>query len=337
MQVTMKDRVAVITGGSKGIGLAVARQFAASGAKVAILARGAADLKAARELLAKDGIEVRDYVCDVSKAADIAKAHDKIVADLGPVDILVNNAGTARTMAFENITDEAWQEDLDLKLFAAIRFSRLVWPGMKARKWGRIINVLNTYAKAPAASSAPTSVSRAAGMALTKVMASEGGEHNILVNAMLVGLIMSDQWVQRHAKQAPDMDFEVFAKNLAKGTPLGAHRHGGGIRQPGVLPRLRAGIVHHRHRHQCRWRPLAGGVADIAWPILRDARCMRALLRMRSSQVPHGEERGTAARLEPWSAERRRARDPGRASAPNKKAPVAGGLFAFLRPRPWRP
>ena len=173
MQVTMKDRVAVVTGGSKGIGLAVARQFAASGAKVAMLARGAADLKAARELLAKDGLEVRDYVCDVSKASDIAKAHDKIAADLGPVDILVNNAGTARTMAFENISDEAWQEDLDLKLFAAIRFSRLVWPGMKARKWGRIINVLNTYAKAPAASSAPTSVSRAAGMALTKVMAAK--------------------------------------------------------------------------------------------------------------------------------------------------------------------
>jgi NAD(P)-dependent dehydrogenase (short-subunit alcohol dehydrogenase family) len=95
MQVTMKDRVAVVTGGSKGIGLAVARQFAASGAKVAILARGAADLKAARELLAKDGLEIRDYACDVAKAADIAKAHEKITADLGPVDILVNNAGTA--------------------------------------------------------------------------------------------------------------------------------------------------------------------------------------------------------------------------------------------------
>lgn len=221
MQITMKDRVAVITGGSKGLGLAMARRFAESGAKVAILARGAQDLKAAREELAKDGLAVRDYACDVSKASDIAKAHDEITADLGGIDILVNNAGTARTVAFENITDEAWQEDLDLKLFAAIRFSRLVWPGMKARKWGRIINVLNTFAKAPAASSAPTSVSRAAGMALTKVMANEGGEHNILVNAMLVGLIMSDQWVQRHAKQAPDMDFEVFAQGLAKGTPLG--------------------------------------------------------------------------------------------------------------------
>jgi len=221
MQITMNNRVAVITGGSKGLGLAMARRFAESGAKVAILARRAPDLKAAREELARDGLTVRDYVCDVSKAADIAKAHDKITADLGGVDILVNNAGTARTMAFENITDEAWQEDLDLKLFAAIRFSRLVWPGMKTRKWGRIINVLNTYAKAPAASSAPTSVSRAAGMALTKVMANEGGEHNILVNAMLVGLIMSDQWVQRHAKTTPDTDFEVFAKGLAKGTPLG--------------------------------------------------------------------------------------------------------------------
>jgi 3-oxoacyl-[acyl-carrier protein] reductase len=81
--------------------------------------------------------------------------------------------------------------------------------------------VLNTFAKAPAGNSAPTSVSRAAGMALMKVMANEGGEHNILVNAMLVGLIMSDQWVKRHAAQAPNMDFDEFAKNLAKGTPLG--------------------------------------------------------------------------------------------------------------------
>jgi 3-oxoacyl-[acyl-carrier protein] reductase len=221
MHVTMKDRVAVVTGGSKGIGLAVAGQFAASGAKVAILARGAADLKAARELLARDGLEVRDYVCDVSKASDIANAHEKIVADLGPVDILVNNAGTARTMAFENISDEAWQEDLDLKLFAAIRFSRLVWPGMKARKWGRIINVLNIGAKAPAAASTPTSVSRAAGMALTKAMANEGGPHNVLVNAMLVGLIVSDQWVKRHAQKAPDTDFGDFTRDLAKGVPLG--------------------------------------------------------------------------------------------------------------------
>jgi len=189
MNLTMNDRVAVITGGSKGIGLACARQFAESGAKVAIVARGAENLASARTSLAKGGLDVRDYVCDVSRPADISSAHQKIVADFGRIDILVNNAGTSRAMAFETIADEVWQQDLDLKLFAAIRFSRLA--------------------------------SRAAGMALTKVMAGEGGEHNILVNAMLVGLIVSDQWVKRHAATAPDTDFDAFTKTLAKGVPLG--------------------------------------------------------------------------------------------------------------------
>ena len=221
MDVTMKGRVAAVTGGSKGIGVAVARRFAESGARVAILARGAADLKAAREQLAKDGLQVHDYVCDVSKEQDISATYDRIVKDLGRIDILVNNAGTSRAMPFESVTDAIWQEDLELKLFAAIRLSRLVWPGMKERKWGRIINVLNIGAKAPAAASTPTSVSRAAGMALTKAMANEGAAHNILVNAMLVGLIVSDQWVKRHAAKAPDTDFDAFTRDLAKAVPLG--------------------------------------------------------------------------------------------------------------------
>ena len=221
MNVTMNDRVAIVTGGSKGLGLAMARRFAESGARVAIVARGAEDLAAARHALAKDGLMIRDYVCDVSRAADISSTFEKIVGDFGKVDVLVNNAGTSRAMSFETVTDEMWQQDLDLKLFAAIRFSRLVWPGMKERKWGRIINVLNTAAKALPPASTPTSVSRAAGMALMKVMAGEGGPHNILVNAMLVGLIVSDQWVQRHAKTAEGIDFDAFTRNMAKGIPLG--------------------------------------------------------------------------------------------------------------------
>ena len=221
MNLTMKDRVAVVTGGSKGIGIAVARRFAESGARVAILARGAADLTAAREALARDGLVVRDYVCDVAKAADIAKAHELIVADLGKIDVLVNNAGTARTLAFESISDEAWQEDLDLKLFAAIRFSRLVWPGMKQRKWGRIINVLNTGAKAPRANGAPTAVSRAAGMAFMKVLAGEGAPHGILVNGMLVGQIVSDQVARRHAREGSNTPFDDYIASVGKGIPVG--------------------------------------------------------------------------------------------------------------------
>ena len=119
MQMNMKDRVAVVTGGSKGIGFAVARAFAASGAKVAIVARGAEALQAARLSLASDGLKVADYVCDVAKAEDIRSVHGRIVSDLGDVDVLVNNAGTSRALAFEEVTDQIWQEDLDLKLFAA--------------------------------------------------------------------------------------------------------------------------------------------------------------------------------------------------------------------------
>ncbi|MDB5656674.1 MAG: short-chain dehydrogenase [Tardiphaga sp.] len=221
MKMSMDGKVAVVTGGSKGIGLAVARAFAGAGARVAIVARGADALQDARSTLVGEGLEVRDYVCDVSDSKQIVDTYDHIVADFGQVDVLVNNAGTSQAMGFESISDEIWQQDLDLKLFAAIRMSRLVWPGMKQRKWGRIINVLNTFAKAPTAKSAPTSVSRAAGMALTKVMASEGGEHNILVNALLVGLIVSDQWVKKHAAAADGTDFEDFSRKLATGVPLG--------------------------------------------------------------------------------------------------------------------
>jgi 3-oxoacyl-[acyl-carrier protein] reductase len=221
MNISLEHKVALVTGGSKGIGLAVAQAFARSGAAVAIVARGAEALQAARASFEGEGLKVRDYVCDVANASEIKAVFGRVVADLGRVDILVNNAGTSRAMAFEAVTDEIWQADLDLKLFAAIRMSRLAWPGMKQRRWGRIINVLNTAAKAPPAASAPTSVSRAAGMALTKVLAGEGGAHNILVNALLVGLIVSDQWVKRHAATAPDIEFSDFTRNLAKGVPLG--------------------------------------------------------------------------------------------------------------------
>jgi NAD(P)-dependent dehydrogenase (short-subunit alcohol dehydrogenase family) len=84
-----------------------------------------------------------------------------------------------------------------------------------------VINVLTIGAKAPRAGSAPTTISRAAGMALTKAMANEGAAHNILVNAMLVGLIVSDQWVQRHARTAPGTEFDAFTRDLAKAVPLG--------------------------------------------------------------------------------------------------------------------
>lgn len=223
----MDGRVAVITGASTGLGLAMAEEFAASGASVALLARKADALAAAKaqviKAAGKTNGKIEAYSCDVAKAAPIAETWKKVEADFGKVDIVVNNAGISHAKPFDTVTDEDWQGDLDLKLFAAIRMIRHALPGMRERKWGRIVNVLNVGAKAPTANSTPTSVSRAAGLALTKALANENGPHGILVNAMLVGLIESDQWVRRHKTAAGQgKSYDEFLAGMAKGRiPLG--------------------------------------------------------------------------------------------------------------------
>jgi 3-oxoacyl-[acyl-carrier protein] reductase len=220
MDISLAGRSAVITGASKGIGLAVATRFAASGADVAIVARGREALdQAVRTIGTTARARVAAAQGDVANAADLRRLYDEAMKAFGKIDIVVNNAGTSRTGAFEAITDEIWREDFDQKLFAAIRLTRLVWPQMKERRWGRIINVLNIGAKAPRAGSAPTSITRAAGMALTKVLAGEGAPHNVLVNAMLVGFIEADQHVQAAAKAG--IPYADYVNARAKEIPLG--------------------------------------------------------------------------------------------------------------------
>ncbi len=202
MQISLSGRAAIVTGGSKGLGYAIATRFAQSGADVAIAARGREALdRAVKEIAAQAKGRVIGVAGDVALPADIKRIHDEALAAFGKIDIVVNNAGTSRNGTFETIPDEVWREDLDQKLFAAIRLTRFAWPGMKQRRWGRVINVLNIGAKAPRQGSAPTTISRAAGMALTKVLSHEGAPHGILVNAMLVGFIESDQHVQRAKKE----------------------------------------------------------------------------------------------------------------------------------------
>lgn len=224
MRIDLTGRSAVITGGSTGLGLAMAKRLSASGADVAILARrGDVVARAVREIEAGAVGKVAGFACDVAKAGPLAEGFAAAVAAFGKVDIVINNAGVSRAMPFLQASDEAWQDDLDLKLFAAIRLARLALPGMMERRWGRIINVLNTGAKAPRGGSAPTSVSRAAGMALTKVLANEGAPHNVLVNAMLVGLIRSDQWERRYAAEkaaGSNEEYEAFMARLAVGVPM---------------------------------------------------------------------------------------------------------------------
>lgn len=222
LEVRMDGRNAIITGGSLGLGRAIANEYARSGANVAIVARRQEVLDEAKAEIEKaGGGKVAAIAADIRQAADCERVVAEAIAALGPIDILVNNAGTSQRGPFLKVSDEMWQDDLDLKLFASIRLARLVMPGMQERRWGRIINVLNVGAKMPGAEGAPTAVSRAAGMALMKVLASEGAPHNVLVNGMLVGKIRSDQWERRHAADPKGLSLEEWYAEEGKSQPMG--------------------------------------------------------------------------------------------------------------------
>lgn len=220
MEISLAGRNALVTGGSLGLGRAIASHFCQSGANVVIVARRQAMLDEAAEEIRETGKgKVVAVAADVGTADGCEQAFSQAQAALGSIDVLVNNAGTSKRAPFAEISDEEWQVDLDLKLFAAIRLCRLAMPGMMERRFGRIINCLNTGAKAPPAEGAPTAVSRAAGMALTKVLANEGAPHNVLVNGLLVGRIRSDQWVRR--AEAEGTDLEAYYENMGKTLPMG--------------------------------------------------------------------------------------------------------------------
>ena len=139
--------LALVTGTSTGIGLATAVALARAGHTVAATMRnlkGAAEIE---KIAAAESLPIFVSQLDIDDDASVAQGVAAIVASHGPVDILVNNAGTSRAMAFETVTDEIWQADLEFKLFAAIRMSRLAWQGVKQRRYGRIINVLPTIAR----------------------------------------------------------------------------------------------------------------------------------------------------------------------------------------------
>ena len=219
MDLGLKGKVAVVTGGTEGIGKATALKLAQEGAKVAICARRTELLDKAAEEIRKTGAEVLAVAADMSKAADIERFMKAVIERFGRLDILVNNAGTSARGKFLEVDDATWSADLELKLFGAIRCTRLAVPHMKKQGGGRIVNITISSAKQPGAESMPTSVSRAAGLALTKALSKEYAADNILVNTVCIGKIKSGQHERRIRKDGVTAD-DYYAKT-GKEIPLG--------------------------------------------------------------------------------------------------------------------
>ena len=213
----LTGKVAIVTGGSDGLGRAAAEKLAAEGAKVTICARRKEHLeRAADEIRKATQGQVFAHVADVSRAADCERLVDAAVAQWGGADILLNNAGTSAAAAFEKVDDEAWQADWDLKVMGAVRMCRLVIPHMKRRGGGCIVNVTTVGGKAPLPRALPTTVTRAAGLNLTKSLANEYAADKIRVNTICIGLVRSAQIARRATS-----DLEAHYAELSKRVPLG--------------------------------------------------------------------------------------------------------------------
>ena len=219
MELGLRGKIAIVTGATQGIGKATAFGLAREGARVVLCARGKDRLDQCLSGIASMGGEALAVSADVSKLADIERIVASTIERWGGVDILVNNAGTSVRGDFEKVDDAMWQMDFDLKLFGAIRLARLTIPHMKKRGGGRIINITNVGAKQPGASTMPTTVTRAAGLALTKALSKEYAADNILVNTICIGRIKAGQWESRAV--ARGMPVDKLYDEMKKDIPMG--------------------------------------------------------------------------------------------------------------------
>jgi 3-oxoacyl-[acyl-carrier protein] reductase len=227
MDLEIKDRVAIVTGASAGIGYAVAKELQENGARVVIVARDRSKLESAEKLL--NGGEVVSVATDVTSPTAAQDIVDAALKKFGKVDILVNNAGRAHAGGLMQSSEEDWSSMTDVKITAMRRLCKAAIPDMRKRKWGRIVNMSSIGGIYPNPKLLISHVLSAAINNLTKSLALEIAGDGILVNAIGIGAVATDNWANnmipavRRARPefASLSDDEVLAKVSAERTPVG--------------------------------------------------------------------------------------------------------------------
>jgi 3-oxoacyl-[acyl-carrier protein] reductase len=220
MHLGLAGRRAIVTGGSKGLGKAIAAELLAEGSAVSICSRNAAELDETAALLKEQAGDqaapVYAMTCDVTDPDQVAGFVSAATERMGGVDILVNNAGGARPGRFATLTDADWQADIEVKLFSQIRCIRATLPELRRSAAPRVININALYGHYPDPSFLASSVNRASCLSLSKALAIDLGGEGILVNSVNIGFVETPQWQNIHRRRAPEMPAEEFFGQLAK-------------------------------------------------------------------------------------------------------------------------
>ena len=215
MDLGLKGKRAIVTGGGSGIGYETARQFLEEGARVLISGRNLEKIEKARDALAKKtGGEIHAVQADMTKEDDIKRMVDTAKEKLGGVDILVNNAGTMYSGRFAVLDDNELKKQLETKLFGFMRAIRLVYPMMAAQKWGRIVNTIGGAGKEPDPYMFGSGMTNSALLNLTKSLSTEFGPDNVLVNAICPGWVATNLWVQN--TEGMKKEFGVASEDEAR-------------------------------------------------------------------------------------------------------------------------
>lgn len=203
MDLGLGDKVALVTAASKGLGRAIAEELAAEGATVGMCARGEPALVAARdEIVSRTRSNVHAFVADVSQRDGIQRATSIMLERFGRVDVLVTNAGGPPAGPFESHDWDTWQRAVDLTLRSAVELTRAMLPGMRERKWGRILNVTSIAVKQPVDGLMLSNAIRAAVTGFARTLANEVAPHGITVNNILPGYTRTERVEQLNAANA---------------------------------------------------------------------------------------------------------------------------------------